>query len=78
MKTDAEKIAYLKSLLDEVIPALAFYADQTHWVAKEGGGGLRVEGGDCEDGGPWQFAGQRARTALKQVKKIREDYEARI
>jgi len=47
--------------------ALGFYANETHWVARQGGGGLRVTGFDCEDNEMiWGFSGRRARQALKE------------
>lgn len=70
-----ERIAFLKSLLDTVMPAIKFYADETFWVAREGGGGLRVEGYDCEDNALiYGFSGRRARDAAKKVLELTDAY----
>lgn len=70
-----ERIAFLKSLLDAVMPAIQFYGDSAFWTAREGGGGLRVEGYDCEDNASlYGFSGRRARDAAKKVDELTQAY----
>lgn len=61
------EVDQLKEKLAVAKEALEFYANDTHWVARDGGGGLRVEGYDCEDSPFWGFSGRRARKALKKL-----------
>ena len=61
-------------VINVLATALMFYANETHWTSHESptGGGLRVEGNDCEDSPLWSFSGRRARAALKEATRIKE------
>lgn len=70
-----ERSALIKSI-NILHEALSFYANTTNWVAREGGGGLRVDGHDCEDNiSMWGFSGRRARNAIEECKNIKAQYE---